>query len=224
MNGGRICQLCKENVLSTFNHFSCHFHGTTHSGLPERKIKYMMQSKWDQCTFDDSEDQGSQITGSCNQSAQSIDSILNHRPHKKHTDSHQYIYNGADNRNKTASTEKCQCTWQFNRIKTVVKCRHTEAYNNTSKDTHLQCLDTYRTGDGSLNNKVCDTSIIQNLSAVDQHGIDCRIHSKISDHSRKSCNLFFFFRHTNGTAYCKDDRQIVKQCTSSFAKYGQEHI
>ena len=224
MNGRRICQLGKENVLSAFDHFSCHFHGTAHSGLPERKIKYMMQSKRDQCTFDDSEDQGSQITGSCYQSAKRIDSVLNHRPRKKHTDAHQYIYNRADDRDKAAAAEKCQRTRQFNRIKPIVKCRYTKSYNNTSKDTHLQCLDSYRAGDGSLKNKICDTSIIQDLSAVDQHGIDCRIHGEISDHSRKSCNLFFFFRHTNGTAYCKDDWQIVKQCTSSFAKYGQEHI
>ena len=35
-------------------------------------------------------------------------SVLNHRPHKEHTDAHQYIYNRADDRNKTAAAEKCQ--------------------------------------------------------------------------------------------------------------------
>src|SRR5699024_9497065 len=41
-----ICQLSKENILSSLYQLSCHFHSSSHGCLPERKIKYVMESKW----------------------------------------------------------------------------------------------------------------------------------------------------------------------------------
>ena len=64
------------------------------------------------------------------------------------------------------------------------ECRHTEAYNNTSKDTHLQCLDTYRTCNGSGEYLFCNTSIFQNFSGIKKHGIDGSIHCKICNNRR----------------------------------------
>ena len=41
----RIRQLCKENILCAFDEFSTDFQCSAHTCLPERQIKYVMQTK-----------------------------------------------------------------------------------------------------------------------------------------------------------------------------------
>ena len=134
---GRICKLCEEDILTTFDDFSCYFHGTADSGLPEWKIEYMVKTKWDQRTFDDTENKSSQITGSGYQTAESVNTLLNNRPYKEHENTYKHINNGADNRHKTASAEKGQRIWKLNGMETIMQCRNSETDNNTAEYTHL---------------------------------------------------------------------------------------
>ena len=60
----------------------------------------MVQTKGDQRTFDNTEDQRSQITRSCDQSAQGIDPVLYHWPDKIHQDAHAHIGQRRDDRHK----------------------------------------------------------------------------------------------------------------------------
>ena len=41
-----------------------------------------MQAEWNQRTFDNTEDQGSQVSCACDKSSQSVDSVLYDRPYK----------------------------------------------------------------------------------------------------------------------------------------------
>ena len=43
--------LSKEDILCSLHTDSRNFHRTANCRLPERKIKYMVQTKWDQCTI-----------------------------------------------------------------------------------------------------------------------------------------------------------------------------
>ena len=81
---GRIRKLCKKDILSALHHLTCDLSRSTYCGLPERHIEYVMQSKWDQRTFDQTKDQRSDIARTGHQPAQRIDSILYCRPHKVH--------------------------------------------------------------------------------------------------------------------------------------------
>ena len=80
----RIRKLCEENILSALHHLSCHFHGTSDCRLPERHIKYVMQTKWNQCPFNQTENQRSDITGAGYQATQRINAVLYNRPYKIH--------------------------------------------------------------------------------------------------------------------------------------------
>ena len=53
----RISKLCKEDILSALYHLSCNFHSSAHCCLPEWHIKYMMQPKGDQCSFNNTKNQ-----------------------------------------------------------------------------------------------------------------------------------------------------------------------
>lgn len=61
MHGVRIGQLSKEDVLTALDQLSADFHRTADRCLPEWQIEHMMQTKRDQCTLDDTEDQRTQI-------------------------------------------------------------------------------------------------------------------------------------------------------------------
>ena len=97
----RISKLRKEDILSALHHLSCNFHSSAHCGLPEWHIKYMMQPKGDQCSFNNTKNQSSQISTACYQTAQSINTVLNYRPYKIHQDSHKHIYDRRNDRYKS---------------------------------------------------------------------------------------------------------------------------
>ena len=137
-NISRISKLGKENILSTLNHFSGNLHGTTHSSLPERHIKYMMQTKRNQCTLDQTKDQCSHITGSCYQSAQCINTILDYRPYKIQKDSHKHIYNRGNDRYKTGSSKKGKSIWKLYPVESIMQGSYSQSYNNAAKHTHLK--------------------------------------------------------------------------------------
>ena len=92
-NIGRIGKLCEKDILTTLDQFSANFHRSADSGLPERKVEHMMQSERDQRTFYNTEDQCSEISGSCYQTAQCIDTVLHNRPYEIHCDSDEHISN-----------------------------------------------------------------------------------------------------------------------------------
>ena len=78
---GRISQLGKEYILSPLHHLSRNLHGSAHSSLPERHIKYMMQTEGNQRSFYQAEDQRSHIAAACHQAAQRINPVLHYRPY-----------------------------------------------------------------------------------------------------------------------------------------------
>ena len=98
---GRISQLSEEDILSAFHDLSRDFHRSSHCGLPERKIEYMVQTKWDERTLDDTEDQSSDISSSGYEPAQCINPVLDYRPDKIHQDSHAHIGDRGNDRHKS---------------------------------------------------------------------------------------------------------------------------
>ena len=160
----RRCELCKKDVLTTLNKIAIYHHRSANSSLPEWHIENMMKTKRNQCTFDDSENQGSEVSSSRNQSAESENSVLNGRPDKAHQNSDTHIHNSRDDRNKARTTEERKCIRKHNLMITVMKCRHSESHNNSTKYTHLQTLDSTYTRNRSLENITCYRSICKNLS------------------------------------------------------------
>ena len=63
-SGGLGGQLGKEDVLCAGHGDAIDDGGAAHSGLPERHIEHMMQSKGDQCTLQQAVDKGACIAGS----------------------------------------------------------------------------------------------------------------------------------------------------------------
>ena len=218
-----ISQLCKKDILSTLYHLTCHFHSAANCSLPERHIEYVMQSKRDQRSLNETKDQRSRISGTCHKTTQCKNTILNCRPYKIHQNSHKHVYDRGNNRNKSCSSKERQCAWKLDSIKAIMKTRHSKAYNNSSKYAHLKRLNTADGSNCSLKDRFCNLSIFKNQSVVDKHGVDCCIHNKISNYCRKSGNLFLFFCHPNGNAYCKNQRQVVKN-SASYLIHNHEKI
>ena len=134
----RIRKLCEENILSALHHLSCHFHGTSDCCLPERHIEYVMQTKWNQCSLNQTENQRSDITGAGYQATQRINAVLYNRPYKIHYNSHKHIDDRRNNRYKTSTSKERKCIRKLDPVKTIMKCSNSKTDNNTAKHTHLQ--------------------------------------------------------------------------------------
>ena len=102
----RACKLSEEDILSALDQIAIYHHRPANCSLPEWHIKYMMKAKWDQCPFDDTEDQGSKISGSGHQSAQGKDAVLNSRPDKVHKDSYAHVNYRRNDRYKPGTAEE----------------------------------------------------------------------------------------------------------------------
>ena len=133
----RICKLGEEDVLSALYHLACNLHSPANSCLPEWHIKYVMKSEGDQRTFDNTEDQSSDIAAACYKTTQSINTVLDCRPYEIHQDSHKHIYNGGNDGHKSGTTEEGKCVWKHDLMKTVVQSCNTKADDDTAKHTHL---------------------------------------------------------------------------------------
>ena len=142
MNNTRISQLSKEDVLTALYQLSGNFHCSADCCLPERKIEHMMQAERNQGTFDDTENQSTDITCSRNKWTKRIDTVLNNRPDKEHQDTDKYEGDGWNDRHETAAAEEGQCVRQFDLIEFIMKRCNTKTDNNTAEYTHLQCLNT----------------------------------------------------------------------------------
>ena len=220
----RICQLGKENILTSLDQLSGHFHGSSNSSLPEWKIKYMVKSKGDQGSLDDTEDKGSHIAGSCNQAAQGVDSILYYRPYKIHGNSYNKINYCGNNRYKSGTAEKGKGVWKLDLIKTVMKSRHSQSYDNTSENTHLQGRDTADFSNSTRQHRRGNRAVLQNLALYLKHCRNSGMHNKEGNHSCESRHFFFLLRHTDGYSYRKDQRQIVKNYISRLTHDSQQGI
>ena len=87
----RISKLCKEDVLRTFDQLSANFHCSADTGLPERKIKYMMKSKRDQCSFHETVYPGSGVSGFQYQITNTVNPFLDRRPCEEHQNTNYCI-------------------------------------------------------------------------------------------------------------------------------------
>ena len=102
----RVSKLRKENILTALYHLSCYFHRTANGCLPEWHIEYVVQTKRNQCTFDQTKNQCSHIAGACYQTAQSVNSSLNYRPYKVKKDSDKHIHDRGNDRYETGSSKE----------------------------------------------------------------------------------------------------------------------
>ena len=177
----------------------------------------MMKSKRNQCTFDNTENQRSQISRSCDKSAQRIDPFLNKRPDEIHQNADADIGDRGNNRHKPGSAKKRKGIWQLNLIEPVVKRRYAESHNNTAEHAHLQRLNSADAGNGTVQNVFCDCSVSQNISLKNKHGIHRYVHYKKRNHCCQRCNFFLLLRHTDRHTYGKDQRQVIENRASGLA-------
>ena len=210
----RICQLSEENILPTLNQLAAHFHGTAHRSLPERHIKYMMQSKRDQRPLDQSENQRSRVPGTGHQTTQRINSILDQRPYIIHCHAHQHIHQRGNNGHKPCPTKERQGIGQLDPVKPIVQRRHTQSHDHTAKHAHLQRLNTHRRCNRPFQHTFRSCTAIHQHSINLQQRTDSSVHNKISNDRRQCRHLFFLFGHTDSHAHCKQNGQIVKYHTA----------
>ena len=133
----RIRKLGEENILSALYHLACNLHGSANSCLPERHIKYVVKSERDQRTFDNTKDQGSDITAACHKAAQRINTVLDYRPYEIHQNSHKHVYNGRNDRHESGTAKERKCIGKHDLMEAVMQCSNTKADDNTAEHTHL---------------------------------------------------------------------------------------
>ena len=222
---GYICgirKLGEEDVLSALYHLACNLHGSANCSLPEWHIKYVVKSKRDQRTFDNTKDQSSNITTACYQTSQRVNSVLDYRPYEIHQNSHKHIYNSGNDRHKSGTSEEGKCIRKHDLMEAIMKCRNTKADDDTAEHTHLQGLDAADRSYGTFQNAFCDLAVCCDLVIYYQHTVDGYVHNEVGDQCGKSCYLFLFFCHTDGHTYRKDQRQVIKYRTSDFVHDDQE--
>ena len=101
-------------------------------------------------------------------------------------------------------------------MESVVKRRHTKSYNDTSKHTHLQCLNTKDTCHGTAEHIGSNRAVRQDGPVNLKHCVDGNVHDKKRYHRRKCRYFLFFLCHTDCHTYGKDNRQVVKNRISRF--------
>ena len=219
-----VRKLRKEDILSSLHHLSRYFHGSAHRSLPEGHIEHMMKPEGNQGSLNKAEDQGSHIPGACDKTSQRVNTILYHRPYKKHQDSHKHINNSGNNRYKPCPTEEGQGIRKLDPVKPVVESRHSQSYDNTAENTHLQRLYPAYICNRSFQNGFRDLAIIQNLSVERKHGVDRCVHNKIGNNRRKRGYFFLLFRHTDSDSHGKDQRRIVEYGAAYFVHDHQQRV
>ena len=80
----------------------------------------MVQTERNQCSFHQTIQECSEVTGVTDKSTDSVDTILNCRPDEEHQNTDKQIYDCRNNRNKSCTTEEGQYLWQFNAIVLIV--------------------------------------------------------------------------------------------------------
>ena len=175
----RVSKLCKKDILSALHHLSRNFHGTANCSLPEWHIEHMMKAKWNQCTLDNTKDQSSEISASCYQTAQRINTVLNYRPYKIHQNSYKHIYDCRNNRYKSGTAKEGQRIRKYDLMETVMKRCNAKTYDNTAKYTHLQRQNPAYRSNGSFQYICCNLPSCSNLIVDKKHRTDSHIHNKI---------------------------------------------
>ena len=194
---GRVRKLRKENQLSA------DFHRSAKPRLPERKIKYVMQSERNQCTLHQTVQPGSRVTRLQHNAAYRVDSLLNDRPDKKHQNPDNRKRQSADNRYKPRAPEKGQNLRQLDLIKPIVQGSDAKSDNDTAKYTHLKRSDS---------DNRCRRAFQHGFRSpmVYDHRADRRMHNKKCNCRRQCRNFFFFLCHSDGYAHGKNNRQVPK--------------
>lgn len=105
-------------------------------------VEYVMQTKRNQCSFNNTIDPCAGITGFQYKLTQLCNACLNHRPYIEHSNTYDEIDNTGDDRNKSRSAEEGKHLRQLDLIESVVQCRNAETYNNTAENAHLKRGDT----------------------------------------------------------------------------------
>ena len=208
---GRLgCQFCEEDVLRTGNHVAVDHHGTAQFRLPERHIEHVMQSERDQRTFQNTIDPCTGVTGVKNQCTQMRDAGLYDRPEIEHDNAHDQINHGRNDRDKACAAEEGQHLGQFNFVEPVVQCSNAQSHQDTAEHTHLQCGDAQH-GSGEIRCHCLNAAF-----GGDQR-TDGSVHDQVSNCAGKRCNFFFLFRHADGNAHGKQQRQVIEHGTACLA-------
>ena len=156
IRGGK---LCKKDILASLYQVAVHHHRTSDRGLPEWKVKYVMKAKGYQRPLHNTENQGSQISGSCHQPSEGKNCILNRRPYKIEQDPDKYIDKCGNNRHKPGTAEKGKSIGKQNLMEPVMKGRYPQTHDNSPKHTHLKCLYSAHAGNGTFQHIRGDASV-----------------------------------------------------------------
>ncbi len=163
----------------------------------------MVQSKRNQRTLHQSVHPCPRIARLQHNASYRVNSLLDHRPDKKHQNADDRIGQAADNWHKPCAAEERKHLRQFNFIKPIVQSGNAKPYDNASEHAHLKRRNADYGSRRSLKHSLRATVIYN-------HRPYGRMHNEKSNCSRKRRYFFFFFRHANGDAHGKDNGQVSK--------------
>ena len=223
LRGFRRSQLCKEDILCAHNIDAINNSRAAYAGLPERHVEDMMQTERNQCTFNTAINKGSCITGSLNQTAQCINTILDNRPyHKQDCAGYNTEYH-ADNRYKTGACEKGQCIRQLGFIELVAQHCCDNTGNNTAEYTHLQGLDAQYRSNCAILYGIRNLSV--NNGAIQcQQDIDGCQHNQVENTGGQDGNALFFLCHAQSNCQGKNQCQIAENRITCVVQHHHQTI
>ena len=216
-SGGLGSQLGKEDVLCAGHGDAIDDGGAAHSGLPERHIEHMMQSKGDQRTLQQAVNKGTCVAGSQHQCTQCGNTALHHRPDIEHGNADHQIHDGADDGHKACAAKEGQHLRQLDLIELVVQRRHAQTDHDAAEHTHLQGRDAQHGGGGVGRHRFYAACRID-------HGLNGCIHNDIGHCTGQCRDLFFLASHADGYTHGKQQRQIVEHRIAGLAHHVQNGI
>ena len=215
--GGLGSQLGKEDVLCAGHGDAIDDGGAAHSGLPERHIEHMMQSKGDQRTLQQTVNKGACVAGSQHQCAQRGNTALHHRPDIEHGNADHQIHDGADDGHEAGAAEEGQHLRQLDLIELVVQRRHAQTDHDAAEHTHLQGRDAQHGGGG------VGGHCFYAACRID-HGLNGCIHNDIGHCAGQGGHLFFLAGHADGHAHGEQQGQIVEHGAAGLAHHVQNGV
>ena len=210
-------QLGKEDVLCAGHGHAIDDGGAAHSGLPERHIEHMMQSKGNQRTLQQAVNKGTCVAGSQHQCTQCGNPALHHRPDIEHGNADHQIHDGADDGHKACATKEGQHLRQLDLIELVVQRRHAQTDHDAAEHTHLQGCDAQHGGGGVGRHRFYAACRID-------HGLNGCIHNDIGHCTGQGGHLFFLAGHADGHAHGEQQRQIVEHGAAGLAHHVQNGV
>ena len=220
----RRSQLSKEDVLTALYELAINHHAAAHARLPERQIEYMVQTKRNQRTLNDTENQRTDIARARDHITETKDDILGNRPDKGHGNTHEQEYHRRYDGDKAGAAKEGQRIGKNNLIIAIVQHGYTDTNDNTAKYAHLQGHDAAARSNRTFEHARCDGTIGQDFARQLQHSVTGNMHDEEGNHGCQCCYFLLGLSHTNGYAHGKDNRQVAKNRTASRTHNGKQGV